>query len=273
MPTANLSTGVDLYYEWHGTAGGPPVVFVRGTGADGSRWLPQVEEYQDRYRCLIFDNRGSGKSSAPQGPYSVPMMVADTVALMDHLDIETCHLSGMSLGGAIALRLAIDFPERVTTLQLHGAWAKTHGYAKMYLSLLKRFLEEGGLDFYYEAALLYLFPPDFLTKQYDLALEILERMKTNSSPIAGLAGQIEANLTHDEADRLSLVRAPTLVTVGELDMCLPPFFSRELAEGIPDAELVVFPGGSHLFGMQDPGTFNRVTLDWLASRQGTVSDG
>ena len=56
-------------------------------------------------------------------------------------------------------------------------------------------------------------------------------------------------------------------------MCLPPFFSRELAEGIPDAELVVFPGGSHLFGMQDPGTFNRVTLDWLASRQGTVSDG
>ena len=67
----------------------------------------------------------------------------------------------MSLGGAIALRLAIDFPERVTTLQLHGAWAKTHGYAKMYLSLLKRFLEEGGQDFYYEAALVYLFPARF----------------------------------------------------------------------------------------------------------------
>ena len=83
-------------------------------------------------------------------------------------------------------------------------------------------------------------------------------MKANASPVAGLAGQIEANLTHDESDRMSLVRAPTLVTVGELDMCLPPFFSRELADGISDAELVVFPGGSHLFGMQDPGTFNRV---------------
>ena len=196
------------------------------------------------------------------------MMVDDTIALLDHLGIGTCHLSGMSLGGAIALRLAIDFPERVTTLQLHGAWAKTHGYARMYLSLLKRFLEEGGLDFYYEAALVYLFPPDFLTEQYDFALEILERMKANSSPIAGLAGQIEANLTHDEADRLSQVRVPTLVTVGELDMCLPPYFSRELADGIPAAELVVFPGGSHLFGMQDPGTFNRVTLDWLARHRG-----
>ncbi len=266
MPIANLSTGVDLYYEWHGTAEGPPVVFVRGTGADGSRWLPQVEEYQHQYRCLIFDNRGSGRSSAPSGPYTVPMMVDDTIDLLDHLGIETCHLSGMSLGGAISLRLAIDFPERVATLQLHGAWAKTHGYAKLYLSLLKGFLERGGLDFYYEAALLYLFPPDFLTRQYDLALEILARMKENSSPIEGLAGQLEANLTHNEADRLGLVRAPTLVTVGELDMCLPPFFSRELADGIPDAELVVFPGGSHLFGMQDPATFNRVTLEWMAGR-------
>ena len=270
MPVASLSTGVDLYYEWHGAGDGPPVVFVRGTGADGSRWLPQVEEYQHDYRCLIFDNRGSGRSSAPPGPYSVPMMVGDTIALLDHLEIDTCHLSGMSLGGAIALRLAIDFPDRVTTLQLHGAWARTHGYARMYLSLLGRFLEEGGLDFYYEAALLYLFPPDFLTQNYDHALEILERMKTNSSPIDGLAGQIEANLTHDEADRLALVRAPTLVTVGELDMCLPPLFSRELADGIPDAELVVFPGGSHLFGMQDPETFNRVTLEWLARQRGSA---
>jgi len=60
-------------------------------------------------------------------------------------------------------------------------------------------------------------------------------MKANASPMAELAGRIEANLTRDGADRLSLVRASTLVTVGELDMCLPPYFSRELADGIPDA--------------------------------------
>ena len=98
-------------------------------------------------------------------------------------------------------------------------------------------------------------------------------MKANASPMAEPAGRIEANLTRDGADRLSLVEAPTLVTVGELDMCLPPYFSRELAAGIPDAELVVFPGGSHLFGMQDPVTFNQARLEWLASRQGSVQDG
>ena len=243
------------------------MVFVRGTGADSSRWLPQIAEYKDRYRCLIFDNRGSGKSDAPPGPYSVEMMADDTVALLDNLDVDRFHLSGLSLGGAIALRIAIEAPERVASLQLHGTWARTHGYAKMYLSLLKRFLEVGGLDLYYEGALLYLFPPDFITREYDQVLDTLRRMKANSSSVDGLMGQLIANMTHDEADRLHLVRAPTLVTVGELDMCLPPLFSKELAHGIPNAELVVFPGGSHLFCLQDPRSFNRTTLEWLDRQQ------
>jgi len=86
-------------------------------------------------------------------------------------------------------------------------------------------------------------------------------------------GQLEANLSHDEADRLSLVRAPTLITVGELDMCLPPLYSRQLADGIPDAELVVFPGGSHLFGLQDPDAFNAATLEWLGRQVPAASAG
>lgn len=267
MATTQVPNGVNLYYEWHGDAAGPPVVFVRGTGADSSRWLPQVEDYKKRYRCLIFDNRGSGKSDSPPGPYSVEMMADDTLALLDTLGVDTFHLSGLSLGGAIALRIAIEAPQRVATLQLHGSWARTHGYAEMYLSLLKRFLETGGLDLYYEGALLYLFPPEYITSEYEQVLEMLDRMKANSSQVEGLMGQLEANLTHDEADRLHLVRAPTLVTVGELDMCLPPLYSEELARGIPNAELIVFPGGSHLFGLQDPPTFNRATLKWLDRQQ------
>ena len=271
LATTRISTGVDLYYEWHGTADGPPVVFVRGTGADSSRWLPQVADYESRYRCLIFDNRGSGKSESPPGPYDVAMMAEDTIALLDTLEVDACHLSGLSLGGAIAMNIAIEHPERVTTLQLHGTWAKTHGYAQMYLSLLKRFVEAGGLDLYYEGALLYLFPPEYITDQYNEVTQALERMKANSSPVEGLMGQLEANLTHDELDRLHQISAPTLVTVGELDMCLPPLFSREVADAIPNAELVVFPGGSHLFGLQDPETFNSTTLDWLARQEAATT--
>ena len=271
MATARTSTGVDLYYEWHGEADGPPVVFVRGTGADSSRWLPQVADYKEQYRCLIFDNRGSGKSGSPPGPYDVDMMADDTIDLLDSLEIENCHLSGLSLGGAIAMKIAIDHPNRVTTLQLHGTWARTHGYAEMYLSLLKRFVESGGLDLYYEGALLYLFPPEYITDQFDEVSAALARMKANSSPVEGLMGQLEANLSHDELDRLHLITAPTLVTVGELDMCLPPLYSREIAEAIPGAELIVFSGGSHLFGLQDPAQFNSITLDWLRRQEAAVA--
>ncbi len=263
MPHATLASGIELYYEWHGAEAGTPVVFVRGTGADSSRWLPQVEAYGERYRCLIFDNRGSGRSSSPPPPYSVALMTEDTIGLLDELGVATAHIVGLSLGGAIAMRLAIDQPKRVETLQLHGTWAKTSGYARMYLSLLKRFLEEGGLDLYYDGALLYLFPPEFFVHNYDRAQEILANMKAHSSPYDGLMGQVEANLTHDEADRIGRITAPTLITVGEFDMCLPPYYSRELHAAIPGSEFYVFEGGSHLVGLQDPDTFNRVTLDWL----------
>jgi aminoacrylate hydrolase len=264
MSVMRVATGVDLYYEWHGEAvDGPPVVFIRGTGADSSRWLPQAEAYRDRYRCLLFDNRGSGKSSAPPGPYSVAMMAADTIALMDELGIETAHLSGLSLGGAIAQHIAVYHPERVATLQLHGTWVKTGGYAAVYLGLLKRFLETGGLDLYYEGAILYLFPPQFFIDNYDRVQVILTSMKEHSSPAEGLLGQLEANLTHDLHDEVGSITAPTLITVGELDMCIPVHYSRELHQLISGSELEIFPGGSHLFGVQDPETFNRVTLGWL----------
>ncbi len=265
MPFATVRDGLRVYYELHGEEhDGIPVVFIRGTGAAGNRWLPQVEEYRTSYRCLFFDNRGSGQSDSPPGPYDVAMMTMDTLALLDALDISRAHISGLSLGGAIAQDLVVRDPGRVATLQLHGTWARTHGYARMYLGLLKRWLEEGGTDLYYDSALMYLFPPDYITSNYDRIVAVLESMKQNTSPIEGLLGQVEANLTHDLADRLGEIDVPTLITVGDLDMCLPPFFSRELHELIPGSELVVFEGGSHLFGIQDPATFNRVTLEWLA---------
>ena len=264
MPTQAVATGVDLYYEWHGEErDGLPVVFIRGTGATGSRWMPQVEEYIDTYRCLIFDNRGSGQSDSPSGPYTVAEMTDDALGLMDELGIGEAHISGLSLGGAIALDMAIRVPERVATLQLHGTWGRTHGYAKMYLGFLKTMLESGDTDLYYEGALLYLFPPDYATENYDTLMGILEGMKAHASDPAGLLGQLEANLTHDVSNHLSEITAPTLITVGELDMCIPPYFSRELHDAIPGSELIVFDGGSHLFGIQDPATFNAATLEWL----------
>jgi aminoacrylate hydrolase len=159
--------------------------------------------------------------------------------------------------------LTLDAPSRVATLQLHGSWARTSGYALVSLSLLKRFLEVGGTDLYYEAAQLLQFPPAFFIDHYEEGAGMLRRLKAHPAPPMGLLGQLEANLQHDVAARLGEIKVPTLITVGEFDMCLPPHYSRELHRGIRGSELVIFPGGSHLVGMQEPDVFNRVTLDWL----------
>jgi pimeloyl-ACP methyl ester carboxylesterase len=262
MPLAP-SVDAKIYYEQHGDGDRPPVVFIRGTGADGSRWMPQIEAYKAHVPCVIFDGRGVGKSDTTPPPYTVAQMAADTIAILDHLGLRSVHISGSSLGGAIGLHLAIHAPERVRTLQLHSSWLATRGFVEYSLGLLKKILQAGGTDFYYEATLPLLFSPAFMTSNFEDLMRILAHMKAHPATEAGLLGQIEANLTHDLSAEAARVKAPTLITVGELDYLLPVSCSRELHEAIAGSELVIFPGCGHLATMENPAEFNSVTLDWL----------
>ena len=262
MPLAR-STDADIYYEKHGDGDGPPVLFIRGTGADGTRWMPQVEAYESEVPCVIFDGRGVGRSSTTPPPYTVAQMATDTIALMDHMEVPAAHISGSSLGGAIGLHIAVHAPERVRTLQLHSSWLATRGFAEYSLGLLKEILLAGGTDFYYKATLPLLFSPAYMMDNFDDLMRILAHMQANPATFEGLRGQIEANLTHDLSSEAGQVRVPTLITVGELDYVLPVECSRELHEAIDGSELVVFAGCGHLVTMENSEDFNRVTLDWL----------
>jgi len=266
MAEMTTTSGVTLAFEEFGDPSAPAVVFIRGTGAAGNRWMPQVEAYKDRYRCVILDNRGAGGSSAPPPPYNVQQMADDTVDLMDHLGIDSAHLSGSSLGGAIALRIAAQQPLRARSIQLHSSWLVTDGYAKYSLNLLKSFLLTGGVDFYYEATIPLLFSPRFLGSSFEQIPGILDGMKRSAATRDGLLGQIEANLTHDGRPDAATLQAPALVTVGELDLLLPVSESRRLHESIAESDFHVFPGGGHLVTMESAAEFNEFTLDWLDGR-------
>jgi pimeloyl-ACP methyl ester carboxylesterase len=264
MPLAP-SDDAKIYYERHGDGDGPPVVFIRGTGGDGTRWMPQIEAYKMHVPCVIFDGRGVGKSDTTPPPYTVAQMAADTIAVLDHLGLESVHISGSSLGGAIGLHMAVHTPERVRTLQMHSSWLATRGYVEFSLGLLKKILEAGGTDFYYEATLPLLFSPRFMTDNFEDLMRILTHMKAHPATKDGLLGQIEANLSHDLSARVASVNVPTLITVGELDYLLPVQCSVELHEAIAGSELVVFPGCGHLTTLENASEFNRVTLEWLRS--------
>ena len=115
MPKVKVN-GIDIYYEEHGS--GEPVVMIGGLGADTTLWSKQVPAFSERFRVVVFDNRGSGQSDKPDEPYSIPMFAADTVGLMQALGIERAHVVGASLGGLVAQELVLTHPEMVDRLVL-----------------------------------------------------------------------------------------------------------------------------------------------------------
>lgn len=263
MPLAPITDDLELHYERFGPPTGAPIVLIRGTGADGSRWMPQVTAYEQELPVVIFDNRGAGRSGSPPAPYTVEEMADDTLRLLDHLGIDMCHLSGSSLGGAIALRLAASHPDRAISLQLHSSWLVTEGYTRYSLGLLAQILEIGGPTFYYEATLPLLFSARFLSTDQHRLEAILANMRANTATVDGLAGQIAANLTNDLRTAAARIQIPTLVTVGELDLVCPVAASEQLAAAIDGAQLVVFEDAAHLASMEVADRFNDVTLRWL----------
>src|SRR5262245_10865251 len=98
---------------------GEPVVLIMGFGGDHQSWGFQLPALAGAYRVIAFDNRGAGQTDAPDHPYSTRQMAADTAGLIDALGIDHAHVIGVSMGGMIGQELAIAYPARVRSLQLH----------------------------------------------------------------------------------------------------------------------------------------------------------
>ena len=261
MPYADVRTGIRIYYERAGD--GPPLILIMGTGLDHSCWAPQIEAYRERFQCIYFDNRGTGKTGAPETPLTVRLMAEDTAALMDAMTVGAAHVSGLSLGSCIAQELALIRPDLVRTLQLHGTWGRAYGYAARKFRAQLRLLEMLDLRDFYETNVLWFLTPEFMhhhpdrvTKQIDSIVKAAHRKQL-------LVEQYRADLNHDALHRLRQIRVPTLVTVGSFDLAAPPMYGREVADAIQGAEFVVFDGGGHLHNIEQPDEFNKVTLDFL----------
>jgi pimeloyl-ACP methyl ester carboxylesterase len=239
---------------------------LAGFGGDHLSWGLQFPAFRARHHTIAVDNRGCGRSSAPDAPYTPAIMAADALAVLDHLGIEAAHFVGISLGGMIAQELALAHPRRVLSIQLHSTAGRADPYLRILLETWRQVRAQLGREMVQQSMALWLFGRRTFAERPEL-IDMLMRQAT-TYPYAptevGFARQGEAVVTYDSVARLGAISCPTLITAGEDDLLVPPRFGRELAERIAHAEFHLVREAGHMWCWEKPAEFNALALDFIA---------
>ena len=263
MPFVYATDGTRIHYEVTGKSGATPVLMIQGLGASKNAWNLQRIAMATRFRIISFDNRGAGRSDKPTEPFTLEQMADDALAVLDAAGIETAHVVGASMGGVISQIVAVKYPHRVRSLTLVCTACRNHPWRQELLqSWAKTAEEKGMIEVGKEAAQWVMSPRSFRR---------LVPAFTWMGPLAALrprhsfVSQIDAilNTREDLVDQLSTITAPTMVIVGNQDILTPRGDSEEIAERIPNAELVVISGAAHGLMMEHSSTFNKILIEFL----------
>ena len=275
MAYARASDGIRLHYEVIGRSSAPAVLMIQGLGADKHGWDMQRLVLAAKYRVVALDNRGAGRSDKPFGTYTLEQMAADAISVLDAAGIERAPIVGASMGGAITQIVGLKYPERVISRTLACTACRNHPWRRELLQGWATVATERGMGAMAgEAARWVIGPRSFRRLLPTFGwLGPLAMGRTAHAFVA----QVKAILDVDESvsELLETVDIPTLVMVGNQDILTPRGDSEEIAERMPNAELVVISGAAHGFMVEHASTFNRVLLEFLGrvtkAEQATVA--
>lgn len=264
MPFAE-SNGIRLYYEERGS--GDPLILIMGITAPGQVWEDHASFWEQEFRCIQVDNRGVGRSDKPEGPYTMAQMADDYAGLMDHLNISSARVVGVSMGSPIAQQLALRHPQKVRCMVQMCPWARCDRKAKgIFQHMVNAKAHLRPEDFQQFIQLLIF---DKSTWDDDEEYEgLLEGQKEAANeqrpqPLHGLEGQAQACINHNVLDRLSQITQPCLVIGGKEDQFTPTWMAREVAAALPNSTIHLYPNSGHAFHWENINDFNPRVLDWL----------
>jgi aminoacrylate hydrolase len=263
VPFAPIPDG-QLYFETSGS--GPPLMLVSGLNGTARFWSLQVPRLAERFTVIVHDHRGVDRSSRDAIIYSVEQMADDTLALMDHLDIQAAALVGQSTGGAIGQRLAATQPQRISRLLLSSTWTHADAYFKRLFELRRDVLRKAGLELYTRDGSVLLYPPEWLRDHDREVSEAEARSIAGASSQEIMISRIEALLRFDGRALAPRIRCPTLVIAAPDDRITPPYFSRAIAQAIPGAQLVLLDGGGHFLPIVEADRYAEIVLRFLSER-------
>jgi 3-oxoadipate enol-lactonase len=252
MPYAKVND-IDLYYETYGPQSSrEPLVLLHGfSGTGQAHWRLQIPAFAERYRVLVPDLRGHGKSKCQTVPPDYwELLASDIVALIHQLDLGQVHLCGFSLGSVVAQLVALDRPDLVKSLVLvstaaHIPVEEDQGLLAFFESLTR----PDEMDAAWKKSLIEMHgDPDWRWLLKNYGLMAVARVKSGGGEVT--------------RHRLSEIACPTLIVQGRRDRMNPPELAKVVHQGIHDSELVMFPCG-HVVQEAEAEEFNQLVLEFL----------
>jgi pimeloyl-ACP methyl ester carboxylesterase len=250
-----LSYVVEGSGDWLVLIGG----YASGHWRSWSRYLPTLAK---SYRVLAFDSRGSGTSDAPEHPYTVRIMAADTLGLMDYLGIKQAHLLGRSLGGCIAQEIALMRQDIVRSLVMTSTFARMGQRGKILVQHWIDTVKQLGFPKFFEYLMTYFFTADFYDRNYGEVQRAISGLLDTPRTVHGFVNTGHAVMNHDAWDRLGNIRCPTLLLCGAEDLITPSAHSEAMGQRIPKAEVRIIPQSAHGFLTEQPRSFDLI-LEFL----------
>ena len=251
----------DLHVEEHGD--GDPLLLIQGLGQGLWAWRDQVSAFSRSYRTIVFDLRGTGRSPRPPGPYRIGDLARDAATVLGD---SRADVVGLSMGGYIALTLALERPELVRSLVLVSTGAGGADRTRRPLDVRDAFLDalKRPYEEYARATMPYTFAPGWAEANRDRYDEILAvRLENPATRETIDAHGAACQRFYDEGCAVESIEAPALVVHGDADRILPVENGRRLAARLPNARYVELPGAGHNLPLEDPETFNQTVLDFL----------
>jgi 3-oxoadipate enol-lactonase len=256
-----LANDIQINYEMTGQEGAPVVMLSHSLASSMVMWDPQLISLEPHFQVLRYDMRGHGDSDAPDGAYTLELLVEDAVALLDALSIARAHFVGLSIGGMIGQGLGLSYGDRLKSLTLCDTSAIMPDEAQPILQERIAAAREDGMADQVEGTLERWFTPQYL-QENPPEVEMIRR-QVAATPLAGYIGCSEALRGLNYLGRLSAIKLPTLIMVGEEDPGTPVAASEAIHERIVGSRLVILPSARHLSNIEQADLFNQSLIDFL----------
>ena len=259
----HIDTGrFQIHYVEEGK--GFPVILIHGLAGDWTAWKPYLAALKDHYRVIAFDNPGSGQSSAVSGPVTIREMGSATLTLMDKIGVDSAHVIGRSMGGAVAQEMTFASPQRIRSIAMAASFAKLDRMGEQVIRNSKAII--GWRNNWQEWAKVcapWFVSPKFYHEHPETIATIERLLGDPSRDQVSYEHLADAVCAYNSLDQIGAIKCPTLIMAGRLDPICSMVSTDWMVKRLPSAEFVVFEESSHFFLMEEAAKAMATITGWL----------